>query len=797
MPQKISLRVLLAVQFAAQVVGIVGLVGYLSYSSGQQAVRGLATQLTNSTAERVHDRLNDFLTNAQTVLALNHRALEGQSLMPENFQQAKEHFIETSELYDEFTSMGFGYANGESVAAGWDKYGIFTAAGTRVFGETIYSRSTAHQVYRLNEQGEPVELLKTIPGYDPRQIIWYETAITSGEQTWSPIFPFALASFACILAVDPHYDNDQLQGVAFVTILLDDISRFLNTVDFSPNGQVFIVERSGDLVATSSLEQAYVATGTVDHRQLTRVNAARSQDALTQATMAALVQQGEALDTLEQLTFQFTNELPVADNADNPRSDLQGRQHYFANVSPYQDDYGLDWLIVTVVPESDFMGAIHANVRRTAWICGLALIGAIGSGLWTSRRITRSLLRLTRATQDFSQGKPIQPLEPTRIQEVTTLSEAFQQMVEARRQAVQLQQNYKQDLEQQVTEKTAALQKSTAQLQAAQRIAQVGSWELDISTQKVTWSDELFRIAGRHPEHAALDASDILEIVHPEDREDLHQAVETAIADGTPYEVEHRITWPDGTIRHVVSRGEAFYSDQDRDQNQVIKLAGTTADISNRKQIEALLQESKQRYEALAETAPVGIFLHDAEDTCIYVNDRYCQITGLTSEAAKGQGWQQGLHPDDRERIIAEWERSVHEKYSFQLEYRYQHPDGTVKWVYTQSAVEKNVDGQVIGYVGIITDITELKQAEAAMRRYEGIVSATPDGISLVDSNYIYRIVNQTYLDRTGQVYEEIVDHSVSDLLGEAVFISQVKPQLDRCLAGEVVQYEDWFDYSN
>ena len=715
MPPKISLRVLLAVQFAAQVVGIVGLVGYLSYRSGQQAVQGLATQLTDSTANRVNDRLEDFLSNAQNILALNQQALTSPRLDIQNFDQSRDYFIETSRLYDEFTSMGFSNDTGEVIAAGWDKHGIFTLAGSRVFGETIKSRSTDHYIYRLDAQGVPNELIQTIPDYDPRQIIWYRTAVVSGEQTWSPIFPFALAPFASILAVSPHYDRGQLQGVAFVTILLDDISQFLSTLDFSPNGQVFVVERSGALVATSSLEQGYVSAEIDGQRTLTRVNATQSQDALTQATMKALVQQGESLSTLDQLSFQFSDELPPAQNMADQETGLQGRQHYFANVSSYQDSYGLDWLIVTVVPESDFMGAIHANVHRTVWLCGLALIGAVGSGLWTSRRITRSLSRLTQATQAFALGKGIQPLKTTRIREVATLSESFWQMVESRRQAAQLRQTYEQDLEQQVTEKTAALRKSTAQLQAAQRLAQVGSWELQVDTRQVTWSKELFRIAGRTPNPSALNAGDIREIVHPDDRERLHQAVEAAIAHGTPYEVNHRITRPDGEIRHVVSRGEAIYDDH----GQIVKLAGTAADISDLKQTEAHLRESKQRYASLAAAAPVGIFRHDAADNCIYVNDRYCQITGLTPEAAMGKEWQQGLYPDDRERVVTEWAQSIQENRAFRLKYRYQRPDQEVRWVYTQSIVEKDANGQVIGYVGTITDITELKQAEEDLRLYE------------------------------------------------------------------------------
>jgi len=81
------------------------------------------------------------------------------------------------------------------------------------------------------------------------------------------------------------------------------------------------------------------------------------------------------------------------------------------------------------------------------------------------------------------------------------------------------------------------------------------------------------------------------------------------------------------------------------------------------------------------------------------------------------------------------------------------------------------------------------------LRRYERIVSSTTDAISLLDHNYTYQIINQAYLDWNQKGYDEIVGYSVSDLLGDEVFEQVIKPNLDRCLAGETVSYEEWFDY--
>ena len=96
----------------------------------------------------------------------------------------------------------------------------------------------------------------------------------------------------------------------------------------------------------------------------------------------------------------------------------------------------------------------------------------------------------------------------------------------------------------------------------------------------------------------------------------------------------------------------------------------------------------------------------------------------------------------------------------------------------------------------IVRNIGERKQAEEALQRYERIVSATTDAISLLDCNYVYKVVNQAYLNWYNKASDEIVGHSVSEFLPLALYETTIKPKLDQCLAGQVVQYEMWADYT-
>ena len=143
------------------------------------------------------------------------------------------------------------------------------------------------------------------------------------------------------------------------------------------------------------------------------------------------------------------------------------------------------------------------------------------------------------------------------------------------------------------------------------------------------------------------------------------------------------------------------------------------AELVARQQIETCLLESEQRYASLVAAAPVGIFRHDAAGRCMYVNDRFCQISGLSPETALGDGWKTRVHPDDRSRVMVEWEKFVQSGCPGQLEYRFHHPSGLVKWIYMQTVVERDAHGQVIGYVGTIIDISDRKQAEVERTRAE------------------------------------------------------------------------------
>ncbi|HLF58175.1 MAG TPA: PAS domain S-box protein [Alphaproteobacteria bacterium] len=135
------------------------------------------------------------------------------------------------------------------------------------------------------------------------------------------------------------------------------------------------------------------------------------------------------------------------------------------------------------------------------------------------------------------------------------------------------------------------------------------------------------------------------------------------------------------------------------------------------RQLADSLPVNESRFEMLARIAPVGIFQTDAGGLCLFVNQRYSEITGLSAAQAAAEGWAKALHPEDRERAVGEWYACLREDRPFRAEYRFQRPDGSVAWVLGQAEAKRARNGDVIGYFGTLTEITRNKENEKVLER--------------------------------------------------------------------------------
>lgn len=140
------------------------------------------------------------------------------------------------------------------------------------------------------------------------------------------------------------------------------------------------------------------------------------------------------------------------------------------------------------------------------------------------------------------------------------------------------------------------------------------------------------------------------------------------------------------------------------------------AELAERRRAEIDLYQSEQLYATLADSSPVGIYRTNIDGNCLYVNERWSQITGINFDRALGKGWVEAIYIEDRQLVFREWQESVADKRPFSLEYRFQNAEGKITWIYGQAEAERGINGNIVGFVGSVTDISDRIQAERALQ---------------------------------------------------------------------------------
>ncbi|MBW4671511.1 MAG: PAS domain S-box protein [Cyanomargarita calcarea GSE-NOS-MK-12-04C] len=204
----------------------------------------------------------------------------------------------------------------------------------------------------------------------------------------------------------------------------------------------------------------------------------------------------------------------------------------------------------------------------------------------------------------------------------------------------------------------------------------------------------------------------VQDISHPDDFANELSYTSRMLANEIPnYSLEKRLLCKNGEYVWV-----DLTTSPVRDISGEIKYTiGVNQDISDRKLAEIALQESQRRYQTLAEASPVCIFHTDALGNALYLNQRWSELTGLSVQQSLGSGWAQAIHPKHRVSALKEWNQAIAQKIPCKSEHRMKHLDGKTMWVIVQAVPEFDENGEIKGYIGTITDITERKQSEDAL----------------------------------------------------------------------------------
>ncbi|WP_067775581.1 ATP-binding protein [Nostoc sp. NIES-3756] len=441
---KVPLQMVLIVPFVLQVFGTVGLVGYLSFINGQKAVQDLVNQLMDRTNSIVEQHLTSYLVIPHKVNQINADAIQMGLLDVRNRQTMSKYFWKLMQAYD-LSYIGMALTTGEGLGA------------ARYDGKTVTIDDWGAKLpnngknYATDNQGNRTRVNSTFD-YNNFKESWYTEPIKAGKPIWSRIYSWNGDDSPYITAATgrPIYDaQNRLLGMVGADIHLLKLSEFLRRLDVSRSGQVFIMERNGMLIANSSTQQPF----TVVNNQIQRLQTTESPDPAIREISKQIQQQGGGFELINE-----PKKLQV---------EWQGERN-FVYITPWRDQYGLDWLVVVSVPEKTFMATIHANTQTTIALCLSALAVATVIGYFTSVWITRPILHMKLASGAIASGKLDQEIDSSNIQELDILAQSFNYMAGQLKESFTALEISKVELEDRVEARTAELKTALTQLQRTQ-----------------------------------------------------------------------------------------------------------------------------------------------------------------------------------------------------------------------------------------------------------------------------------------------------------------------------------------
>lgn len=443
--KNVSLRLVLVIPFVLQISAAVGLVGYLSFRNSQQAVNNLAHQLISKVSNLVDEHLDNYLATPHQINQINADAAKLGIL---NLQDLKSsgHFLWKEMQTFQVSYIDYGLITGEYS-------GARRIRGEREVNIAESSPNTKGKtyIYATDSQGNRTHVKDVNDDSNFQTEDWYRETIQAGKPIWSQVEAWdELPELLAISASRPIYDKtNKLIGVMCVDMLLSDISDFLGHLETNPLAKTFIVERNGLIIASSSSEKSF----NIVKGKAQQINALNSNDDLIQATSQYLQSNiGNFREIKDSQEFEFT---------------FKGERQ-FVQITPWRDNFGLDWLVIVVIPETNFMEQINANTRTTILLCLGALVLATWLGIYTSQWIAQPILRLSKASsalaeaanQRFASDYLDQKVEVKGVRELRVLAQSFNSMAAQLRESFTTLEKTNEELEKRVEQRTTELTKA-------------------------------------------------------------------------------------------------------------------------------------------------------------------------------------------------------------------------------------------------------------------------------------------------------------------------------------------------
>jgi two-component system, cell cycle sensor histidine kinase and response regulator CckA len=305
-----------------------------------------------------------------------------------------------------------------------------------------------------------------------------------------------------------------------------------------------------------------------------------------------------------------------------------------------------------------------------------------------------------------------------------------------------------------------------AKLAEAQQIARLGSWEWEVATDLVTWSDELFRIYGVARQDAPHSYGAYLDKVHPDDRSRVDRVIETGLTERRPWNIDYRIVRPDGEQRMIHARGEIVLDDEGRPST----VRGTCQDVTESRRVEDALRAAEQLFRRAFDDAPIGMALIDLDGRWLRLNRSLCQMLGRTEQELRTTQLNDLSHPEDRRLDLPLTKELVAgRRRSYAIEKRYLRADGKMVHALVHVSLMHGDGERPLYFLCQMVDITERRRAQAERQaseeRLQAIIDNSPALIIVKDLEHRYLLVNRRWEELFGVKSEEAIGRTSEEVL--------------------------------
>jgi PAS domain S-box-containing protein len=389
---------------------------------------------------------------------------------------------------------------------------------------------------------------------------------------------------------------------------------------------------------------------------------------------------------------------------------LQGEGHFY-----YWFDGFWMYASVLAVPKTTWLALIHVPIREMALPFLLPLvIGLLAMALlftysvWRERktighRVISPLEQIGREASYIAEGHYDQAWSQFGARphylEITSLADSFDRMKQA------------------IISRETSLQASEERYRYAMDATEDGLWDWDVPSGNVNYNPAYSRMLGYEPDQFPKIVQTWSDALHPDDRARVLQLNQDCIENRSPgFETECRIQTKNGDWKWIFSRGKAV----SRDENgRALRMIGTHVDITEKMRAEIALHQSRQQYKSLVDDLKEVVFQTDCEGYWLFLNPAWQEVTGYDIPSSMGKLALDYIHPEDRQRNDELFKRLfMRETDQCRHEIRYRHRDGSTRWIEVWARLTLDDQGKPTGTSGTLSDITERKRSEEAIRHF-------------------------------------------------------------------------------